>query len=409
MILAKNKKNDQNKYHVNLRKIIAETILTSIGVGFSVATITVFWNSIGMDQKDIGFVQMIFTIVVICLDIPMGYIADRFNRKILNVIGDLCVAFVFLLYACAQNIYMAILAECLLGIFMAMTNGVDQSFIKYNCNKIDPSGHLFKETNAKVYTLRYVSLFVVVVIGGFISKLSLRLAVGMSFLPYFAGGILALQIKDYNGKVKPKHKNPLKDMGYYIKRIITDKKTRTYLIAFILGKEITHSQVFIFTPLLIMCGVPIEIVSLGWILNQLMQIIGGKISEKMVNLKTSNKFAIPIIIELSWLLILVIKTNIFTVWLFALNGLVHGLTQGSLITPLQEATDDEIQTGVMSAATTGARILYTPLIFFINYLANFKLQYGLLGIFILFLPACAITYIKLKALELDEKQKLLNS
>lgn len=49
----------------NLKLIIIETILTSIGAGFSVPIINVFWNSIGMNQTDIGFVQMIFTIVVV--------------------------------------------------------------------------------------------------------------------------------------------------------------------------------------------------------------------------------------------------------------------------------------------------------------------------------------------------------
>lgn len=56
----------KENYSKNLRRIIYETILTSIGAGFSVATITVFWNSIGMNQVDIGFVQMAFTIVIVC-------------------------------------------------------------------------------------------------------------------------------------------------------------------------------------------------------------------------------------------------------------------------------------------------------------------------------------------------------
>ena len=124
-------------YKSNLNYIIIETVLTSIGAGFSVATITLFWNSIGMNQAQIGFVQMAFTIVLCLLDIPMGYIADRFNRKILNIIGDIGTAIVFLIYSFSNNIYMALLSECLLGTCMAMTNGVDQSFIKYNCNLID--------------------------------------------------------------------------------------------------------------------------------------------------------------------------------------------------------------------------------------------------------------------------------
>ena len=390
---------NEKMYKKNLIKIILETILTSIGAGFSVATITIFWNSIGMDQKAIGFVQMAFTIVICCLDIPMGYLADRCNRKLLNIIGDIGAAVAFVFYAFAQNIYMALTAECLLGLFMAMTNGVDQSFIKFNCDKIDSTGKLFKKLNVKIYTARYIALLIVTALGGIIAKYNIRLSIGISFLPYFLGGLIALGIKDYNEKMVVKHKNPLKDMIYAIKEIIKEKESRIYLISYILGKEITHSQIWVFTPLLIMVGVPIEIVSIGWILNYAMQIIGSKFSEKMINMKTSKKFAIPIIIEIVWMIILVINTNVVTVWLFALNGFVHGLIEGNLVTSLQENTKNEIQTSVMSVASTGARLLYIPLVYVINYLGNIKLEFSLLGVCIIFIPLCLITFIKLKNVE----------
>lgn len=390
---------NEKMYKKNLIKIILETILTSIGAGFSVATITIFWNSIGMDQKAIGFVQMAFTIVICCLDIPMGYLADRCNRKLLNIIGDIGAAVAFVFYAFAQNIYMALTAECLLGLFMAMTNGVDQSFIKFNCDKIDSTGKLFKKLNVKTYTARYIALLIVTALGGIIAKYNIRLSIGISFLPYFLGGLIALGIKDYNEKMVVKHKNPLKDMIYAIKEIIKEKESRIYLISYILGKEITHSQIWVFTPLLIMVGVPIEIVSIGWILNYAMQIIGSKFSEKMINMKTSKKFAIPIIIEIVWMITLVINTNIVTVWLFALNGFVHGLIEGNLVTSLQENTKNEIQTSVMSVASTGARLLYITLVYVINYLGNIKLEFALLGVCIIFIPLCLITFIKLENVE----------
>ena len=386
-------------YQENLKRIVLETILTSIGAGFSVATITIFWNSIGMNQTAIGFVQMFFTIVICCLDIPMGYIADRFNRKILNIIGDIGVAIVFIIYAFAQNVYMALISECLLGVFMAMTNGVDQSFIKFNCDKIDETGNLFKKTNIRVHIARYIALLIVTILGGFIAKFSIRLSIGVSFVPYFLGGIIAFGIEDFNEKKVVTHKNPIKDMINSIKEIIKEKNIRIYLISYILGKEITHSQIWVFTPLLIMVGVPIEIVSIGWVLNYVMQIIGAKISEKMADFKTSKKFAIPVLIEIVWMIILILNTNIVTVWLFALNGFVHGLLEGNLLTVLQESAKDEIQTSVVSIASTGARLIYIPLVYIINYLGNIKLQLALLGVCVLFIPMCSIIYIKLKQLE----------
>ncbi|MBQ3408090.1 MAG: MFS transporter [Clostridia bacterium] len=369
--------------------------------------VTLFWNSIGMNQTDIGLTQMMFTIVIFALDIPMGYIADRFNRKVLNVVGDLGVAITFVVYAFAQNMYMAILSECLLGLFMAMTNGVDQSFIKYNCNKIDPSGDLFRKTNIRVHTARYISLLVVVVLGGFIAKISLRLTLGMSFFPYFIGGIIAIGIKDFDNKVEVKHHNPIKDMAINVKEFVKDSKVRTFLFSYILGKELTHSQIWVFTPLLVMVGVPMEIVSFGWVINYAMQIVGSKLSEKTIIFKTSNKFAIPVIIEMLWMTILVLNTNIVTVWLFGLNGFVHGLIEGSMVTPLQESTKDEVQTSVLSVASTGARILYIPLVYIVNYLGNIKLQLALVGVIIVFLPMTLLAYKQIKKIEKVNQIKTL--
>ena len=398
--MANTKKSEgKNKYERNLKLIIWETILTSIGAGFSISTITVFWNSIGMNQTAIGFVQMIFTIVILFLDIPMGYIADRFNRKVLNIIGDIGVAVTFLFYGFAQNMYMAIIAESLLGIFLAMTNGVDQCFVKFNANKIDSTGELLKKINTKMHTSKYITMLFVILIGGFIAKYNLRLTVSLSFIPYMIGGIIAFFIKDYNGKAKVIHKNPIKDLVGNVKKIIKTPKVKTYLLSYIVGREITHSQIWVLTPLLIMVGVPIEIVSLGWIFNNIMQIIGGKIAEKMIHLKISNKFAIPVLIEIIWIIILIVNTNIVTVWLFTLNGLVQGLIFGNVVTPLQESTEDELQTSVMSIASTGARLLYIPLVYFTNYLGNIRLQLALVGVAVVFIPLGLIVYKQLRKLE----------
>lgn len=386
----------KDNYKRNLNLIMIETILTSIGAGFSVPIISIFWNSIGMNQTDIGFVQMMFTVVVVLLDIPMGYLADRFNRKLLNIIGDIGVALTFIFYAFSKNMYMAILSECFLGLCMSMTNGVDQAFIKYNADKIDSSGKLFKKINSKIYTYRYIAMFVVMLIGGIIAKYSLRLTVGISFLPYFIGGIVAFFIKDNAKRIETKHNNILKDMCFNVKEILKDKKVRNYFLAYVIGSEITHPQIWVFTPLMLMVGVPIEIISLGWIFTQIFQIIGAKIAEKLVEIKTSVKFIAIIAISVLWMSVLIVNTNIFTIWVFVLNGLVRGLFAGSLVTPLQENTKEEHQTSVISIASTGAKILYIPLVYIINYLGNIKLQLALVGMVAIFLPISLYAYSKLR-------------
>ena len=392
-------KKSVNRYEINLRRIIFENVATSIGAGFSISIMTEFWNSVEMNQTKIGWVQMLYTIVVLILDLPMGYIADRFNRKLLNIIGDIGVAFAFLFYAFSKNMYMVLAAECALGVFNAMTNGVDQSFMKVTANKIDPSGSYFTKVTRDSFTIKSITLFIVMFLGGFIYKISLRLTIGISFIPYVLGALVAFNIEDYGEKMIAKHSNPIKDMYSIVKDLIKVPKTRAYMLCFILGKEITHSQIWVFTPLLKSCGVPVEFACIGWIINQLMQIVGSKYSKKFMKYKMSTKFGGIVLIEMMWLLVLIIHTNIFTVWLFALNGFVKGCVDSTFITPLQEETKDEIQTQVMSIASTGARLLYIPMIYFVNYLGDIKLELVLLGVFVVFLPLCLNVYTSLKTLK----------
>ena len=53
----------------------------------------------------------------------------------------------------------------------------------------------------------------------------------------------------------------------------------------------------------------------------------------------------------------------------------------------------------MSIASTGARLLYIPLVFFINYLGEIRPQLALLGMVVIFIPLSLYIVYKLKKSE----------
>ena len=61
----------------NLYLVMSESAITAGLMAMSV--ITPFFNSIGLNQSEISLSQMIFTVVVIILNVPTGYIADRIS------------------------------------------------------------------------------------------------------------------------------------------------------------------------------------------------------------------------------------------------------------------------------------------------------------------------------------------
>lgn len=86
-------------------------------------------------------------------------------------------------------------------------------------------------------------------------------------------------------------------------------------------------------------------------------------------------------------------------------GFVQGLVGGSLVAPLQISTNKKTQTSVMSMASTGARLIYIPMVYLSNYLGNIKLQLGLVGVAIIYLPICIAAYILLRKIEKGELQE----
>ena len=103
----------------NLRLVILESAVTA-GI-LAVPIMTPFYLSIGLNQEQIAMSQMAFTVVAMLLNLPLGWLADRFSRKWANVIGDLLVAFSLLLYSTAQSFWFVVLCETLCGVGCALS------------------------------------------------------------------------------------------------------------------------------------------------------------------------------------------------------------------------------------------------------------------------------------------------
>ena len=78
----------------NLKLVMLESALTAALLSMSI--MTPFFYSIGLSQLQISQTQVIFTVVMVFLNLPTGWLADRFSRKWANVIGDFGVALTFI-------------------------------------------------------------------------------------------------------------------------------------------------------------------------------------------------------------------------------------------------------------------------------------------------------------------------
>ena len=384
----------------NLRLVMAESAITAGLLAMSV--ITPFFNSIGLNNQQIAEVQIYFTVVVVLLNIPMGYIADRISRKWANIIGDFGHAIVYLVYSQVATFTGAVICECLCGIAAALSDGVDQSLIKHFVSKIsqetgESETKLLKSKTAKLEVCKQVCNLTLLILGGPIGAISLRLALALSSVNQFIGGTISIFIKDDSEKLRPSHKNPLKDIYGIARNAIKNQPLRTRIFAYAVGREMTHGVIWIATPLFLKAGIPMEVVSFAWAFNAIMCIMGAKLAGKYSkNLSDAKIMAVPVALMSVSMLIMGIHLSIFTVWLYGAMGITQGWTAATLAPMVQKHAKPSEQTSILSITKTIAELLYIPAVWIIGRVADIRLEYGLLATLIIFLPLGLIIINKLK-------------
>ena len=162
----------------NRALIIIEMAITSSIM--SMAIMTPFFNSVGLNQQQIALSQMVCTAVAMILNIPMGWVADRFSRKWANIIGDLLCATSLLIYSQVNSFGGIVICEALFGLACALSQGVDSSLLKHFADKDDPSGKLFKRSFSIARGLVEIWEVLLLLIAGPIGAISFRLCIALS-------------------------------------------------------------------------------------------------------------------------------------------------------------------------------------------------------------------------------------
>ena len=384
----------------NIHLVMSESAITAGLMAMSV--MTPFFYSVGLNNEQISLTQMIFTVVVILLNIPTGYLADRISRKWANIIGDFGHGILFILYSFTNDFVGIIICESLIGVMSALSGGVDQSLLKHFAGKLakatgESENKILKSKTAKLECYKQICTLILLALGGPIGAISLRLAIALSGISQFIGGTISIFIEDDSEKFVPVHKNPIKDMAHISQSALKSEPLRTRIFAYAVGRETTHVIIWIVTPLFMQAGVPLVLVSFAWVFNSLMAIFGAQLANKFSHkLSDSKIFLIPIVLMTISMIGMGIDLNIVTVWLYGLMGITQGWTASTLAPMIQKYTKPSEQTSVLSLTKTLAELVYIPIVWVVGLVADIKLEYSLFITAAIFLPLGLIIIKKLR-------------
>lgn len=377
-------KNPKTTVARNLWLVIFESAITSGLISMSI--MTPFLYSIGLSNAEIALSQALFTIVVSVLNLPMGWIADRLSRKWANIIGDFGDALGFLFYARANCFASVVFCECWLGIFLSLSQGVDFALLRHFSRQLDDSEATFRRRSAQLSFWQHFCCLGLVLLGGPIGAIDFRLAVALSGIPNLIGGIASIFTQDDSEKLQSTCQNPLRDMLRVVRSSFRQPRLRIRLLAYATGREMTHGIIWVLTPMLLLAGVPLSIVSLAWAIDSIARIVGSRLALRFApRLQPHQIFAIPLTLMTISMAILSIRVNIWTIGIYLLMGIVCGWTGATLMPLVQEEVSPAEQTTVISLAKVLGQILYVPASLIIGWAADFEVRYAALATLLIFL------------------------
>lgn len=393
--------------------VMLESMLTA-GI-ISVPFMTILYEAeLGLSHEQIALTQAAYTLVAMLLNIPLGWVADRFGRKNANITGDACCFIGLVLYSKAQSMYDCILCETIFGVGMAFSQGVDSSLLKHFADKEDPSNDhkLYNDSYGIMSSLCQIAALVYYVIGFTIGNMDIRTIILVSSFPFVFAVIASMLINDDSKRLEKPSKKPKTEGGNKesntIFGIIVDTmknpKLNIRIAAFIVAREITHGIIWCFTPLLQSVGIDGRWIVLGWAANSLMAFVGTKLARKhSINLPEWVNFLVPIVLVTVAGSIMSTGTSLLTLSLYTLFGIAQGWTRVTMIPQIKNRVAEEKQCTVESIAKVFSDFCYMFAVTAIGRAADIELRYAALVTLVIFVPFAIPVAIRLRHQEASDK------
>lgn len=135
--------------------------------------IVLFYQANGLSLRDVLTLQAIYSVAIIVLEIPSGYLADVWGRKNTIILGSILGTAGFAIYSCSSGFYGFLIAELVLGTAQSFISGSDSALL-YDSLKLNNREKDYVRYEGRVLSVGNFAETLAAAAGGFLAEISLR-------------------------------------------------------------------------------------------------------------------------------------------------------------------------------------------------------------------------------------------
>ena len=303
---------------IPLQLRIARALISSL---FMVPIIVMYFDGKGVSLAGFLLIQGLFRATVIALEVPAGYVADRYPRHHVLMFGVLFNLMGMAVMLLSSGFWMLLVAEMLLGIAVVLHSGTTQALLYDALNALGER-HRAKEELGRLRFWEQLASGAAMVIGGFLYGINHDLPVLLTFVAYGFAMLVLLGVKAPPRKMR-QAENHLHDLAVVIRYAVHGHADLRWLMiypALVLG--ITIVPFWAAQKIMADLGISSEVYGALLCLNFMFNAITARYAGRIV--------ARVGLWQVTWLLLLMVVGS------FAYMGLVHhpvvfiGLTVATL-------------------------------------------------------------------------------
>jgi MFS family permease len=256
----------KKKLHGNIWRMYVISIISWFMVVMPI--IVLFFQENGLSMQEIMILQAVFAIVIVVSEVPSGYFADRFGRKLSIILGVTLAGIGFSMYSFASGFWMFLLIEMLLGIGASFTSGADSALIYDSLLGLGRENE-YKRMQGRLSAFGNFSEGIAGILGGFLAVISLRTpfyveaAVLLTAIPF---ALTLFEPPQHKHDVIENDLEGIFDIAKYA--LVENKKVKWLLLYSGFSGASTLTICWLIQPYWELVGVPIAFFGILWALLQ---------------------------------------------------------------------------------------------------------------------------------------------
>lgn len=247
------------------RKNIPRLYLIKISKWFNMVMpiVVLFYQSNEMSMHDIFVLKAIYSIAIVAMEIPSGWMADVWGRKKTLILGSILGSAGFFVYSFSFGFWAFVIAEIILGIGHSFVSGADSAML-YDSLKADNKTEKYTKEEGRITSVGNFAEAIAGVVGGFLAAISLRTPF------YFQFAVAAVAIPAALTMIEPqlhtnKHVHSIKQLVQNIRNtFVSNQNLRISILLSAVTGTATLTFAWFVQPFFKEIDLPVEFFGILW-------------------------------------------------------------------------------------------------------------------------------------------------